>query len=204
MEIDKLIEKIDFKKVDNLIPAVIQDKNTGVVLMLGYMNKKALQQTWETKKVTFYSRTKKKIWVKGETSGNFLELKSMKLDCDNDALLVKVNPLGPVCHKGTDSCWEAKNQEKFSFIYDLEKIAKKRKANPSVKSYTSLLFKKGINKIAQKVGEEAVELVIEAKDNNADNFKGEMADLVYHLTVLLVEKGMSWNEIMEVLEKRRR
>ena len=204
MELKKLLEKVDFKKVNNLIPAIIQDKNTGVVLMLGYMNKEALIQTKETKRVTFFSRSKNRLWVKGETSGNFLELKSIKVDCDGDTLLVKVKPVGPVCHTGTDACWEGINKEKYSFLYELEKIAKKRKLNPNEKSYTSQLFKKGINKIAQKVGEEAVELVIEAKDNNRDLFKGEFADLLYHLTVLLAEKEISWNEVIETLESRRR
>lgn len=201
---EKIIDKIDFDKVKGLVPAIIQDKTTGTVLMLGYMNKRALKKTIETKKVTFYSRSKERLWVKGETSGNFLELKSIKVDCDGDSLLIKVKPVGPVCHKGSDTCWEERNHEKFSFIYELEKIAKKRKANPTEKSYTSALFKKGINKIAQKVGEEAVELVIEAKDDNKELFKGEFADLLYHLTVLLAQKEITWNEVVETLEKRRR
>ncbi len=201
---EKLIDKVDFSKNKGLVPAIIQDKTTGAVLMLGYMNKRALKKTLETKKVTFYSRSKERLWVKGESSGNFLELKSIKLDCDGDSLLVKVKPVGPVCHKGSDTCWKEKNKGQFSFIYDLERIARKRKESPSEKSYTSTLFKKGINKIAQKVGEEAVELVIEAKDDNPNLFKGEFADLLYHMTVLLVQKGITWSEVLETLEKRRR
>ena len=160
-----MIEQIDFQKVDGLVPAIIQDASTSTVLMLGYMDKAALEKTLEEKKVTFFSRTKNRLWTKGETSGNFLELVDIKLDCDQDTLLVKVNPIGPTCHTGADTCFDEDNQ-KDSFLHHLENVIQKRKNNPSEKSYTSQLFTRGINKVAQKVGEEAVELVIEAKDDN--------------------------------------
>ena len=193
---------IDFKKyADNLVPAVIQDDITGKVLMLGFMNEAALAKTQELQKVTFYSRSKNRLWTKGEESGNFLLLKDIKVDCDNDALLIKVNPVGPVCHTGTDTCWDEKNTSD-NFLFVLEQIIKDRKNNPSEKSYTSSLFEKGINKIAQKVGEEAVELVIEAKDNNEALFKNEAADLLFHYLILLQAKGHSLSEIQDVLIER--
>ncbi|MBC7687854.1 MAG: bifunctional phosphoribosyl-AMP cyclohydrolase/phosphoribosyl-ATP diphosphatase HisIE [Aquabacterium sp.] len=193
---------IDFKKyADNLVPAVIQDDITGKVLMLGFMNEAALAKTQELQKVTFYSRSKNRLWTKGEESGNFLLLKDIKVDCDNDALLIKVNPVGPVCHTGTDTCWDEKNTSD-NFLFVLEQIIKDRKNNPSEKSYTSSLFEKGINKIAQKVGEEAVELVIEAKDNNEELFKNEAADLLFHYLILLQAKGHSLSEIQDVLIER--
>ena len=193
---------IDFKKyADNLVPAVIQDDITGKVLMLGFMNEAALAKTQELQKVTFYSRSKNRLWTKGEESGNFLLLKDIKVDCDNDALLIKVNPVGPVCHTGTDTCWDEKNTSD-NFLFVLEQIIKDRKNNPSEKSYTSSLFEKGINKIAQKVGEEAVELVIEAKDNNEELFKSEAADLLFHYLILLQAKGHSLSEIQDVLIER--
>ncbi len=161
---------IDFDKVDGLVPAIIQDEVTGAVLMLGYMNQESLDLTISTQKVTFYSRTKQRLWTKGETSGNFLMLKSIKFDCDNDTLLVRVNPVGSVCHKGDDTCFAEENKSKTLFIDQLRDIIKDRKANPTQKSYTAPLFAKGINNIAQKVGEEAVEIVIEAKDDNKDLF----------------------------------
>lgn len=193
---------IDFDKVDGLIPAIIQDEVTGAVLMLGYMNQEALDMTISTQKVTFYSRTKGRLWTKGETSGNFLMLKSIKLDCDNDTLLVRVNPVGPVCHKGDDTCWAENNSSKTLFIDKLRDIIKDRKNNPTEKSYTASLFAKGINKIAQKVGEEAVEIVIEAKDDNKDLFLGEAADLLFHYLILLEAKEIELDEVMEVLIKR--
>ena len=193
---------IDFDKVDGLVPAIIQDEVTGAVLMLGYMNQESLDLTISTEKVTFYSRTKNRLWTKGETSGNFLMLKSIKLDCDNDTLLVRVNPVGPVCHKGDDTCFAEENKSKTLFIDQLREIIKDRKANPTEKSYTASLFAKGINKIAQKVGEEAVEIVIEAKDDNKDLFLGEAADLLFHYLILLEAKEIELDEVMEVLIKR--
>ncbi len=192
----------DFDKyMDKLVPAIIQDANTSKVLMLGYMNEAALEQTIRTGKVTFFSRSKQRIWVKGETSGNFLLLESIAQDCDNDCLLVKATPIGPVCHTGADTCFNETNTND-TFLLTLEKIIKQRKTAPSEQSYTSQLFKKGINKIAQKVGEEAVELVIEAKDNNDDLFKNEAADLLYHFLILLAAKNTTLGDIDEVLRSR--
>jgi len=194
--------KVEFSKyADGLVPAVIQDDITGKVLMLGFMNEAALAKTQELKKVTFFSRSKNRLWTKGEESGNFLLLKSIESDCDNDSLLVKVDPVGPVCHKGTDTCWSEKNAHS-NFLFRLEEIIADRKNNPSEKSYTSSLFEKGINKIAQKVGEEAVELVIEAKDNDANLFKNEAADLLFHYLILLQAKGHSLGEIQDILISR--
>ena len=196
--------KIDFNKyTDGLVPAIIQDDITGKVLMLGFMNEAALAKTQELKQVTFFSRSKNRLWTKGEESGNFLLLKDIKADCDNDTLLIKVNPVGPVCHTGADTCWDERNTND-NFLIELEQIIKDRKNNPSEKSYTSSLFAKGINKIAQKVGEEAVELVIEAKDDNAGLFKNEAADLLFHYLILLQAKGHSLSEIQEVLIERHR
>jgi phosphoribosyl-AMP cyclohydrolase / phosphoribosyl-ATP pyrophosphohydrolase len=193
---------IDFEKVNGLVPAIVQDAFTNKVLMLGYMNREAIEQTLSTGKVTFYSRTKERLWTKGETSGNFLELVSMDQDCDRDTLLVKVNPIGPVCHTGADTCFKEDNDSKTAFVDHLRKIIKDRKNNPSEKSYTTSLFNKGINKIAQKVGEEAVEIVIEAKDDNKDLFLGEAADLLFHYLILLEAKEISLDEVMEVLIQR--
>jgi phosphoribosyl-ATP pyrophosphohydrolase/phosphoribosyl-AMP cyclohydrolase len=194
--------KVEFSKyADGLVPAVIQDDITGKVLMLGFMNEAALAKTQELKKVTFFSRSKNRLWTKGEESGNFLLLKSIESDCDNDSLLIKVDPVGPVCHKGTDTCW-SENNAHSNFLFQLEAIIADRKNNPSDKSYTSSLFEKGINKIAQKVGEEAVELVIEAKDNDANLFKNEAADLLFHYLILLQAKGHSLSEIQDVLISR--
>ena len=165
------------------------------------MNQEAITATETLQKVTFFSRTKNRLWTKGEESGNFLLLKNMKIDCDNDTLLIKVNPVGPVCHTGADTCFNEKN-ESDNFLFDLEKIIVDRKNNPSEKSYTSSLFEKGINKIAQKVGEEAVELVIEAKDDNADLFKDEAADLMFHYLILLQAKGFSLADVIDVLKER--
>ena len=194
--------KVEFSKyADGLVPAVIQDDLTGKVLMLGFMNEAALAKTQELQKVTFFSRSKNRLWTKGEESGNFLLLKEIKTDCDNDSLLIKVNPVGPVCHTGADTCWNEKNTGDH-FLFQLEEIIKERKDNPSERSYTSSLFEKGINKIAQKVGEEAVELVIEAKDDNADLFKNEAADLLFHYLILLQAKGHSLSEIQDILISR--
>ena len=194
--------KVEFSKyADGLVPAVIQDDSTGKVLMLGFMNEAALAKTQELKKVTFFSRSKNRLWTKGEESGNFLLLKSIESDCDNDSLLIKVDPVGPVCHKGTDTCWSENNTHSI-FLFQLEAIIADRKNNPSEKSYTSSLFEKGINKIAQKVGEEAVELVIEAKDNDADLFKNEAADLLFHYLILLQAKGHTLSEIQDILISR--
>ena len=196
--------KINFNKyTDGLVPAIIQDDITGKVLMLGFMNEAAIAKTQELKQVTFFSRSKNRLWTKGEESGNFLLLKDIKVDCDNDTLLIKVNPVGPVCHTGADTCWDERNTND-NFLIELEQIIKDRKNNPSEKSYTSSLFEKGINKIAQKVGEEAVELVIEAKDDNASLFKNEAADLLFHYLILLQAKGHSLSEIQQVLIERHR
>ena len=196
--------KIDFTKyTDGLVPAIIQDNETKNVLMLGFMNEEALKITLETQKVTFFSRTKNRIWTKGEESGNFLNLVSIKNDCDNDTLLLQVNPVGPTCHKGTDTCWQEDNNPNYGFISKLEATIKERKENAtSEKSYVASLFEKGINKIAQKVGEEAVEVVIEAKDNNDDLFKGEAADLLFHYLILLQAKNFTLQDIIAVLKTR--
>ena len=193
---------IDFSKYsDGLVPAIVQDANTKNVLMLGFMNAAALEKTRELKKITFFSRSKNRLWTKGEESGNYLLLQEIKLDCDNDTLLIKANPVGPVCHKGTDTCWAEKN-ESNNFLLELETIIADRKNNPSDTSYTSTLFKNGINKIAQKVGEEAIELVIESKDNNADLFKNEAADLLFHFLILLQAKGFQLNDVIAILKSR--
>jgi phosphoribosyl-ATP pyrophosphohydrolase/phosphoribosyl-AMP cyclohydrolase len=189
------------KSSDGLIPAIIQDSKTQKVLMLGYMNAEAFQKTKNEKRVTFFSRSKKRLWTKGEESGSFLEVKELLIDCDNDTVLIQAEPFGPVCHTGSDTCFDEKNKPS-SFLHDLEAIIADRKANPSEKSYVSSLFFKGINKIAQKVGEEAVELVIEAKDNDIDLFKGEAADLLFHYLILLSAKGLTLSEILSVLELR--
>ncbi len=193
---------IDFtKSTDGLVPAIIQDSNTQKVLMLGYMNKEAFEKTQKENRVTFYSRSKKRLWTKGEESNNFLDVKNISIDCDNDTILIKAKPHGPVCHTGSDTCFNEKN-EGGDFIFQLEKIINDRKNNPSEKSYTSSLFSKGINKIAQKVGEEAIELVIEAKDDNADLFKNEAADLLFHYLILLSAKNVQLNEVVDVLKTR--
>ena len=193
---------IDYSKyADGLVPAIVQDERTGKVLMLGFMNEEALQKTIDSGKVTFYSRIKKRLWTKGEESGNFLDLKSITPDCDNDTLLVKAVPAGPVCHTGNDTCFNETNKS-IDFIYLLEEVITGRQQNPVENSYVSGLFKKGINGIAQKVGEEAVELVIESKDNDDDKFLGEAADLLFHYLILLKAKNHSLKEVVDVLEKR--
>ncbi len=187
-----------------LVPAIVQDSETNMVLMLGYMNAESLEKTNEIGLVTFYSRSKQRLWTKGEESGNHLEFVSMSNDCDKDTLLIKAKPKGPTCHKGTDTCWGETNESSLAFLHSLEGVIKNRKENPSDESYTSSLFKKGINKIAQKVGEEAVEVVIEAKDNNDDLFKNEAADLLYHYLILLQQKGMMLEDIVAVLKDRQK
>ncbi|MEL6916319.1 MAG: bifunctional phosphoribosyl-AMP cyclohydrolase/phosphoribosyl-ATP diphosphatase HisIE [Bacteroidota bacterium] len=196
--------KIDFNKnKDGLIPAIIQDATTKNVLMLGYMNADALKKTQESKKVTFYSRSKQRLWTKGEESGNFLELVSVTNDCDHDTLLVSVNPVGPTCHTGSDTCWNQENKSHFGFISQLEEvIADRKRSQTDSGSYVSSLFKKGMNKIAQKVGEEAVEVVIEAKDNNDALFLNESADLLFHYLILLQAKGFTLQDIETVLKER--
>lgn len=191
----------NFEKGDGLLPAIVQDAKTGKVLMLGYMNQEALEKSQAEGKVTFFSRSKQRLWTKGESSGNFLEIVSIDLDCDQDTFLLKVDPKGPVCHTGTDTCFAEDNMP-INFIDQLESIIWDRKLNPSDSSYTSALLNKGINKVAQKVGEEAVELVIEAKDDNKDLFLGEAADLIYHYLVLLAAKDIELNEVLEVLRQR--
>ncbi len=193
---------IDFKKGNGLVPAIIQDWSTNKVLMLGYMNEEALQKTMAEQKVTFYSRTKDRLWTKGETSGNFLIVKEIIPDCDQDTLLIKAEPIGPTCHTGSDTCFDERNGANTLFLNYLQDVIKSRKESSAEKSYTKMLFEKGINKIAQKVGEEAVELVIEAKDSDADLFKNEAADLLFHLLVLLEAKDVQLNEVMEVLKAR--
>jgi phosphoribosyl-ATP pyrophosphohydrolase/phosphoribosyl-AMP cyclohydrolase len=191
------------KSPDGLVPVVVQDDETGKVLMVGYMNAEALAKTEAEKVVTFFSRSKQRLWTKGETSGHFLQVKTILVDCDQDTILIKANPIGPTCHTGADTCFFEKNEGKASFLNYLQKeIIRDRKNNPSESSYTSKLFKRGVNKIAQKVGEEAVELVIEAKDTNDDLFKGEAADLLFHYLILLEQRGMDLDDIVGVLKER--
>ncbi len=194
--------QVDFKKYnDGLAPAVVQDFNTQKVLMLGFMNEEALKKTEESGLVTFYSRTKKRLWTKGEESGHHLKLKQILLDCDKDSLLIKAEPTGPVCHTGADTCWAEKNH-KEDFLFYLEQIIALRRTSEDSTSYVKQLFDKGINKIAQKVGEEAVELIIEAKDVNQSLFLGEAADLLFHYIVLLQAKNCSLADVIKVLEDR--
>jgi phosphoribosyl-ATP pyrophosphohydrolase/phosphoribosyl-AMP cyclohydrolase len=193
---------LDFQKMGGLIPAIIQDANTSKVLMLGYMNEEALKKTEETGLVTFFSRSRQKLWTKGEESGHFLHLVSMAADCDQDTLLVKVHPDGPVCHTGSDTCWKEENKVDISFIAELQEFIQKRYEEMPEKSYTTSLFKEGVNRMAQKVGEEAVETVIEATNGTDDRLIYEAADLIYHLIVLLTSKGLSMNDIAIELEKR--
>lgn len=206
---------MDFNKMDGLVPAIIQDAVTAKVLMLGFMNHEALEKTRNEGKVTFYSRTKQRLWTKGEESGNFLYVKEIIEDCDADTLLIKADPAGPVCHTGSDTCFAEVNTSEvhdpaspeagsIAFLAQLQGIIDQRRADMPEGSYTTKLFQAGVNKIAQKVGEEAVELVIEAKDDNGDLFLNEAADLVYHLMVLLTEKGFSIGDVTKVLEERHR
>lgn len=196
--------KIDFtKNADGLVPAIIQDAITKNVLMLGYMNQAAFEKTKETERVTFFSRSKQRLWTKGEESGNFLQLVDIKNDCDDDTLLISVKPSGPTCHTGSDTCWNAENTSNFGFLSQLEKvIAQRRTTGDGKSSYVASLFEKGINKIAQKVGEEAVETVIEAKDDNDDLFLYESADLLFHYLILLQAKGFRLTDIEAELLKR--
>jgi phosphoribosyl-ATP pyrophosphohydrolase/phosphoribosyl-AMP cyclohydrolase len=194
--------KIDFDKYpDGLVPAIVQDHNTQRVLMLGFMNKEAYERTMEEGKVTFYSRSKKRLWTKGEESSNLLLVKNIFVDCDQDTLLIKAEPLGPVCHTGADTCWNEKNV-KDDFLSYLEGVIESRKNTVGETSYVRQLFQKGINKIAQKLGEEAVELVIEAKDNNETLFLNESADLLFHYLLLLNAKGYNLQDVIDVLKKR--
>ena len=191
------------KNKDGLVPAIIQDHITKNVLMLGYMNEDALKKTIETGKVTFFSRSKNRIWQKGEESGNYLKLVAVEIDCDNDTLLISANPVGPTCHKGSDTCWDKKNDQNFGFLTQLETVISDRKEHSSnEKSYVSSLFKSGINKIAQKVGEEAVETVIEAMDNDDKLFLEESADLLFHYLILLQAKGFQLNDVVDILKSR--
>jgi len=194
--------RIDYSKyADGLAPAIVQDERTGRVLMLGFMNEEALNQTQESGKVTFYSRSKKRLWTKGEESGHFLDVRTIVADCDSDTLLIKAIPHGPVCHTGADTCFNEPNAS-IDFIYLLEEVIEGRRQHPVENSYVSGLFKKGINTIAQKVGEEAVEMIIEAKDSNDDRFLNEAADLLFHYMILLKAKGFALKDVRDVLEKR--
>ena len=196
------LDNLNFAKYsDGLIPVIVQDHSTNIVLMLGFMNPEALQKTIETKLVTFYSRSKHRLWTKGEESENCLHLESILIDCDNDTLLIKAKPAGPVCHTGADTCFNEKNTA-HNFLGTLEGIIRDRQANPHPKSYTSALFAKGINAVAQKVGEEAVELIIEAKDDNEERFRDEAADLLFHYLILLRAKGFGLVDVEGVLKER--
>ncbi len=194
--------EIDFQKGGGLVPAIIQDCYSSKVLMLGFMNEEALQKTLETKRVTFYSRSKKRLWTKGEESGHYLELQSLQADCDKDTLLVKVKPLGPVCHTGSDTCWGESNSDGLAFLAYLQDFIKMRHETMPEASYTTSLFRKGVNRMAQKVGEEAVETVIEATNGSDEGFIYEASDLLYHLIVLLRSKGYSLSDLGEELKKR--
>ncbi|MDR8392290.1 bifunctional phosphoribosyl-AMP cyclohydrolase/phosphoribosyl-ATP diphosphatase HisIE [Aliifodinibius sp. S!AR15-10] len=200
------IDKLDFDKGDGLLPAIIQDADTYQVLMLGYMNKPALEKTLEEERVTFYSRSKERLWTKGETSENYLDVVEIQADCDNDTLLILATPQGPTCHTGETSCFHEKKfvpkKNRYSFLKSLEDLIKDRKEKLPEDSYTTYLFNKGIDKIAQKVGEEAVETVIEAKNDSKKQFVGEVADLLFHLMVLMAEKGVSLKKVVKKLKKR--
>ncbi|HJD10936.1 bifunctional phosphoribosyl-AMP cyclohydrolase/phosphoribosyl-ATP diphosphatase HisIE [Bacteroides gallinaceum] len=192
----------DFDKMDGLVPAIIQDSYTQKVLMLGFMNKEAYEKTLTTGKVTFYSRTKQRLWTKGETSGNFLEVVSIKSDCDNDTLLIQAHPTGPVCHTGTDTCWGEKNEQDIMFLKELQDFIDKRHEEMPEHSYTTSLFRSGVNKMAQKVGEEAVETIIEACNGTDERLIYEGADLLYHLIVLLTSKGYRIEDLARELKER--
>lgn len=195
--------KIDFEKMGGLVPAIIQDAVTQKVLMLGFMNEEAYQKTLDTKHVTFWSRTRNTLWTKGETSGNFLNLVDIKVDCDNDTLLIQAHPDGPTCHTGTDTCWGKENHANpLLFLTELQDFINRRKEEMPEGSYTTKLFKEGINKIAQKVGEEALETVIEATNGTSDHLVYEASDLLYHLLVMLTEKGLRIEEVAQELQKR--
>lgn len=194
--------KLDFEKMGGLIPAIVQDNNTNKVLMLGFMNEEAYEETKETGKVTFFSRTKNRLWMKGETSGNTLQVVSMMVDCDNDTILIKANPAGPICHTGADTCFGEKNIEDIMFLKYLQDFIEQRRQEMPEGSYTTSLFLKGVNRMAQKVGEEAVETVIEATNGTEDGFIYEASDLVYHLIVLLTSKGLRLEDLARELKKR--
>jgi phosphoribosyl-AMP cyclohydrolase / phosphoribosyl-ATP pyrophosphohydrolase len=195
---------IDFEKSpDGLVPAIVQDAETQKILMLGYMNRQAFEKTRDTNLVTFFSRSRQTLWTKGETSGNFLRVREISVDCDADTILIKANPTGAVCHTGADTCFNETNETE-NFLFELEKVIRERKQNPQENSYTSKLFAKGLNKITQKVGEEAIELIIEAKDDDRELFKAEASDLIYHLLVLFAEKGVELKEVLEVLKTRKK
>lgn len=194
--------KLDFEKMNGLIPAIIQDNYTQKVLMLGFMNKEAYEKTMETGKVTFFSRTKNRLWTKGEESGNFLHVVSVKADCDNDTLLIMVHPEGPVCHKGTDTCWGDKNEQDIMFLKELQDFIDRRRQEMPEKSYTTSLFNSGVNKMAQKVGEEAVETILEACNGTDERLIYEGADLLYHLIVLLTYKGYRIEDLARELKER--
>ena len=207
MNANELIKKIDWEKVDTLIPVIVQDTTSDDVLMLGYMNDEAIRKTFEDKKLTFYSRTKQRLWQKGETSGHFLEFVSVELDCDQDTLLVQANPHGPTCHTGNRTCFSDHKAatgrvDDRDFLFTLEQIIRERKSNPLTESYTSELFGKGINKIAQKLGEESVETVIAGLNESDESLKAESADLIYHLFVLLAERDISLSDVIATLQKR--
>ena len=194
--------KLDFEKMGGLIPAIVQDNNTNKVLMLGFMNEEAYEETKETGKVTFFSRTKNRLWMKGETSGNTLQVVSMMVDCDNDTILIKANPAGPVCHTGADTCFGEKNVEDIMYLKYLQDFIEQRRQEMPEGSYTTSLFLKGVNRMAQKVGEEAVETVIEATNGTEDGFIYEASDLIYHLIVLLTSKGLRLEDLARELKKR--
>lgn len=194
--------ELDFEKMNGLIPAIIQDNYTQKVLMLGFMNKEAYEKTMETGKVTFFSRTKNRLWTKGEESGNFLHVVSVKADCDNDTLLIMVHPEGPVCHKGTDTCWGDKNEQDIMFLKELQDFIDRRRQEMPKKSYTTSLFNSGVNKMAQKVGEEAVETILEACNGTDERLIYEGADLLYHLIVLLTYKGYRIEDLARELKER--
>ena len=199
------MEKIDFAKGNGLVPAIIQDVNTLQVLMLGYMNQEAYEKTYQDKIVTFFSRTKNRLWTKGEESGNFLNVVSMRLDCDRDSLLIQVLPQGPTCHLGTQTCWAEEKETRFGILYELENtISQRLNLGNSEKSYIASLKEKGIEKIAQKVGEEAVETVIEALRSNDELFLNESADLLFHYLILLQAKGFKLDNVLKVLEQRKK
>ena len=194
--------KINFNRNNGLIPAIVQDTKTNKVLMLGYMDEVALKKTLEERRVTFYSRSRDKLWTKGETSGNYLIVNQILTDCDKDTVLIKAHPTGPVCHTGQDTCFNEKNSSNSQFMFELEKIIRDRKVNPKQRSYTSRLFREGVKKIAQKVGEEAAEVIVEAVDDNIARLREESADLLYHILVLLALKDIKLNEVLEPLELR--
>lgn len=202
MENTELADSLDWEKVDGLVPAIVQNMVSGKVLMLGYMNRDALKKTLDTEQVTFFSRSKQRLWTKGESSGNVLKLKEIHADCDNDALLVYAEPVGPTCHLGTETCWTPETQPSLSFIADLEQVIASRKHASKDSSYTASLFAKGTKRIAKKVGEEGVEVALAATVNDNEELLNESADLLYHLLVLLQQQGVSLQEVTQVLQSR--